>query len=141
MTKYIYKGQEVQLVPGQQFSHGWYIYYNQPTEDGGSRKIQLLATPPGEPGANLQVVDDDAVITSLEGGKKDEEIPNPESVNINQATFTELHKQLPGIGRVAAKKVLANKPLSGYQDIEQFKELNRELSINWDELAGILVFQ
>ena len=139
--KYIYKGQEVQLVPGQQFSHGWYIYYNQPTEDGGSRKTQILATPPGEPGANLQVVDDDTVITSLEGGKKDSEaIPNPESVNINQVSFTEMHKSLPGIGRAGAKKILANKPLKGYEDIEQLKELNSQLSINWDELKGVLVF-
>jgi hypothetical protein len=140
MAKYIYKGQEVQLVPGQQFSHGWYIYYNQPTEDGGNKKVQVLATPPGEPGANLRIVDDDTVITSLEGGKKNEEIPNPESVNINQVSFTEMHKSLPGIGRAGAKKILANKPSSGYQDIEELKELNSDLAINWDELKEVLVF-
>ena len=140
MAKYIYKGKVVQLVPGQQFTDGWNVYYPRDTEDGGSRMEIHKAIPEGQPGANLQVVDDDAVITSLEGGKKDEEIPNPESVNINQVSFTEMHKSLPGIGRAGAKKILANKPLSGYEDIEQLKELNRELSINWDELKGVLVF-
>lgn len=139
MAKYIYKGKEVQLVPGQQFTDGWNVYYPEDTENGGTIMRIHKAIPPGQEGTNLQVIGDDTPITAIVGGKQ-EEILNPTSVNINNVTFTEMHKSLPGIGRASAKVILSNKPSNGYQDIEELKSLNRELNVNWDELKSILVF-
>ena len=141
MAKYIYKGKEVTLVPGQQFTDGWNVYYPEDTENGGTIMRIHKAIPPEQEGSNLQILSDDAPIVAIIGGKVNDEIPNPTSVNINQVSFTELHKSLTGIGRASAKKILANKPLNGYQNLDELKELNQDLAINWDELAGILVFQ
>lgn len=140
MAKYIYKGKEVTLVPGQQFTDGWNVYCPEDTENGGSIMRIHKAIPPGQEGSNLQIISDDTPIAAIIGGKANEEIPNPTSVNINQVSFTEMHKSLPGIGRASAKKILSNKPLNGYQDLDELKELNQDLAINWDELKEVLVF-
>jgi DNA uptake protein ComE-like DNA-binding protein len=132
--KYIYKGQEVELVPGQQYTSHWNVYYNQPTENGGSRRIIVTAIP----GQTLQIVDDTkpASPTTTE---LDDTIDN--QLNINTSSFLVLRKHFPGIGRVAPKKIVENRPDGGYKDFEELKELNKELNINWDELKDKLVFE
>lgn len=132
--KYIYKGKEVQLVPGQQFTDGWNVYYPEDTENGGTIMRIHKAIPPGQIGANLKIVDDNAVI-AIDGGKKNvDAVESPEAVNINQVTFTEMHKSLPGVGRTSAKKIMSNKPPGGYENLEQLKELNSDIDIVWEEL-------
>lgn len=132
MTKYIYKGQEVTLVPGQQFSTHWNVYYQQPQEHGGSKQIIICC----QPGHDLQMVEDNAPVAVAD--KPD--VANKE-FNINAANFTMLRQHLPGIGRVAPKTILNNKPQGGYKDFEHFTEVNKKLNLNWDELKPILLFE
>lgn len=131
MTKYIYKGQEVTLVPGQQFTTHWNVYYQQPTEHGGSKQVIICC----QPGHDLQLVDDSAPVVA---DKPD--VANKE-FNINSANFTMLRQHLPGIGRVAPKTILNNKPQGGYKDFEHFTEVNKKLNLNWEELKPILLFE
>lgn len=130
-TKYKYKGQFVELVPGQQFSSHWNVYYNEPTAEGGSiRRIVTVI-----PGQTLEIIDDAKEEASP---IKHQEIN--ENFNINSATFTSIKSKFSGIGRVASKAIITHRPEGGYRDFDELKELNKELTINWDELKDKLEF-
>jgi len=129
MTKYLYKGQEVEVV--QQFTTHYNVWYQEPMEHGGTRKVIVSC----QPGHDLQVVEDNVVAMA---DKPD--VANKE-FNINLAGFTAIRQHLPGIGRVAPKTVINNRPSGGYKDFEQFCELNKKLNLNWDELKPILLFE
>lgn len=68
-------------------------------------------------------------------------IPDVEyKLNINEANQTEL-ADLKGVGRASAKRILSNRPVSGYTDIEQLRGLNSELArLDWDVLAAQVTF-
>jgi DNA uptake protein ComE-like DNA-binding protein len=129
-TKYLYKGQEVKVV--QQFTTHYNVYYQEPMEHGGTRQVNV-SCPPGQ---DLQLVEDNAPIAIAD--KPD--VSNQE-FNINAASFTAIRAHLPGIGRVAPKTVINNRPNGGYKNFEQFCELNKKLNLNWDELKPILLFE
>lgn len=127
--KYYWKGIEVYSVPGQQFSTHWNCYYDQPTDNGGSRRI-IISIAPSEITFNAPVE------------VKPEE-KKPVSLNINLATYTSIRDALgSGIGRVAPKSFIRNRPDGGYKDFSQFKELNKELeNVNWEEIEKLLTFE
>lgn len=128
-TKYYWKGVEVFPVPGQQFSTHWNCYYNQPTENGGSRRI-IISIVPSEITFNAPV-------------EVKEENKQPTTLNIDLATYTSIREALgSGIGRVAPKTFIRNRPDKGYKDFAQFRELNKELeNVNWEELEKLLTFE
>lgn len=132
MTKYLYKGQEVTLIPGQQFTTHWNVYYLEPMEHGGTRQVTVCC----QPGHDLQLVEDNVVVAIA-----DKPNVSNQEFNINLAGFTAIRQHLPGIGRVAPKTVINNRPSGGYKDFDEFCELNKKLNLNWDELKPVLLFE
>lgn len=131
--KYLWKGYEIELIPGQMFDSHWNVYWNQPTEDGGSRRVLVTV----RPGIDLTEVDADSIATpSIEITSKESE----RKIAINTATFLLVKETFPGIGRGAARAIIKNRPSSGYSSFEELMELNKEVSINWEELKTVLVF-
>lgn len=130
--KYLWKGYEVELVPGQMFDTHWNVYWNQPTEDGGSRRILITV----RPGIDLTEVDADSVITPVAAVEKEPE----RKLAVNSATYSLIKEMFPGIGRTAARAIVKNRPASGYADFEELVALNRETGINWEELRTVVVF-
>lgn len=60
---------------------------------------------------------------------------------LNQAQSAKDLEPLPTIGAGAAKRILSNRPTSGYHSLEQVIELNSELSrqpyrVDWDQVRG-----
>lgn len=68
-------------------------------------------------------------------------IPDVEyKLNINTANQSEI-ADLKGVGRSSAKKIIANRPVAGYVDIEQLQGLNSELTrLDWDVVAAQITF-
>ena len=131
---YYYQGKPVKLVPNQQFSTHWNFYLM----EGGVRKIKS-----GRPGIDL--VSSESVAVMVKPDEKTETTSEvvSTSININSATFTELHKGLPGLGRVAAKKIIGNRPEGGYKSLDHLIELNKASAenINWDAIGSSIVFE
>jgi hypothetical protein len=128
---YTWKGQTVELVPGQQFDTHWNIYYNQPTENGGSIK-KIVCVNPGDIVTGSQ---QNKVVEIAQSSSTDEEISNT-SIKINEVSFLDLRKAFPGLGRASCKAISDNKP---YSSFEELKSKNSSLNVNWDILKeGIL---
>lgn len=134
-VKYFYKGQEVTLVPGQQYSSHWNVYYNMPTENGGSKQIIVTAVV----GENLEIVDDSQ--SSTKEKTTSLSLNLAEALNINLAGYAAIRKAFPGIGRVAPKAITQNRPDNGYENFNHFVELNKSLNLNWEELKGKIIFE
>lgn len=133
--KYYYKGQEISLVPGQQFSSHWNIYYNQPTENGGSRRVIVTVVPDKD----LTMKAEGDVEEVLETTTKT--TVTTTGLNINSTTFMQFREAFPGVGRVAAKAITqTNKPPEGYKDFDELKTINAALNINWEELKEAISF-
>lgn len=135
MTKYYYKGQEVQLVPGQQFSTHWNVTL-------GTQKISA------QPGVDLFIREDgeapptteeiEAELAAVEGKT------TSEPVNINAATQTDIRKAFPSLGRIAAKQIPINRPEIGYQSFEELVNLNKGKcpnNVQWDSIKELVVFE
>lgn len=136
--KYFYKGQPVELVPGGQFTSHWNIYYNQPTENGGSRRVIVTVTP-------TDLKSEEEVTSTSSSAKStllsltEEAASSPQLLNVNTASFTSFVRAFPGVGRVGAKAITqTNKPTNGYKDFDELKERNSNLQINWEELKGLI---
>ena len=128
---YTWKGQTVELVPGQQFDTHWNIYYNQPTENGGSIK-KIVCVNPGDIVTGSQ---QNKVVEIAQSSSTDEEISDT-SIKINEVSFLDLRKAFPGLGRASCKAISDNKP---YSSFEELKSKNSSLNVNWDILKeGIL---
>lgn len=128
-TKYYWNTIEVFPVPGQVFSTHWNCYYQQPTEDGGHRRV-VISLAPEQISQSAPVVD-----IKVESEQK--------LLNINLASFSTIREALgAGIGRVAPKTFIKNRPTDGYRDFADFKSLNKELdNVNWEEIEKKIVFE
>lgn len=61
--------------------------------------------------------------------------------NINDLTFSDL-VDLKGVGRSSAKKIIENKPVGGYNSIEQLQGLNSELTrLDWGVVENQISFE
>lgn len=143
MPKYIYKGAEVQLVPGQQFNTHWNVFYNHPTENGGSIP-RIASVQIGE----LQIIDDDAVPEKIQIPDSFNPATMTESIqvkvaaiNINTADFNSLRSALPGIGRNEVKAILKNKPSAGYADFSHLVDLNPTVKVQWEPIEALVKFE
>ena len=140
MTKYYYQGQEVTLVPRQQFTTHWNVQV--PDGKGGTT---VVAT---QPGVDLFIREDnepppteeemEAELVAAEG-----EITSA-SINVNTASQTDLRKAFPGLGRVAAKEIPRNKPEGGYSSFEELVKLNKDkcpANVQWEGIKELVVFE
>jgi DNA uptake protein ComE-like DNA-binding protein len=67
--------------------------------------------------------------------------PDPNLVNLNTATMTQLNRSLPFVGNKRAKLIVANRPEGGYRTWEQFRDLNPNLleeETAWAKLAELV---
>jgi len=141
--KYFYKGTEVQLVPGQQFSTHWNIYFNQPTENGGT--IRRIVS--GQPGKDIELRGDDEVApqVEIEGLPKSLNIltvtPTVEPININTADFNSIRGALAGVGRASVRTIIKNKPVNGYANFSQLVDLNSNVQAQWEIIEPLLKFE
>ncbi len=128
--KYYWKGAEVYPVPGQTYSTHWNCYFNQPTENGGHRRIIISIVP-------NELTTNQIATTEVEAKKVDAHL------NINLASYTAIRDALGmGIGRTAPRTFIKNRPETGYIDFAQFKKLNEGLeNINWEEIEKVIVFE
>ena len=65
------------------------------------------------------------------------------SFYVNKFSETEINslsRDLPGIGKVTLKRVLENRPETGYKDIKELSELNSETRVKWDHLEIDIIF-
>jgi DNA uptake protein ComE-like DNA-binding protein len=67
------------------------------------------------------------------------------TIKVNDASFTDIRRALPGIGRIAAKAIATNRPKpGGYKDFDHLLELNKAqlqgVNINWEEVKVKLEF-
>jgi len=137
MPKYIYKGVEVEPIPGQQFSSHWNVWYDEPTEHDGKKRVKVSVVV----GKDLEVLEDGAVINLIP------DITNAASpmdaFNINLGTFSSIRVALPGIGRTAARHLIKNRPADGYKDFEDIISLNSEdcKGLNWEEIKEVISFE
>jgi hypothetical protein len=130
---YTWKGQTVELVPGQQFDTHWNIYYNEPTENGGSIKKIVCVNPKDiSSGANSSNV------LNIDKTSTEQKEITTESLNINQISFLDLRKAFPGLGRASCKAISDNKP---YSNFEELQSKNNTLNVNWDILKEGLVYE
>lgn len=129
--KYIYSGQEVELVPGQQFDSHWNVYVNR-TDAQGKIVKQILSVDPqvlhSSGSQEASQPQNDSSLSQLEEIK----------LSINEASFLDIKKKFPGIGRIAAKTISENKP---YQSFEDLKRKNSKLNINWDLLKENISYE
>lgn len=127
---YYYQGKEIVLVPNQQYTTHWNFYW----EEGGQKTIRS-----GQPGIDLH---SSPISVTPEAEETTEILDTSVSLKINDASFTDIRRSFPGIGRIAAKAIADNKPEGGYQDFEQLLELNKSKvsNINWEEVKKRLVF-
>jgi hypothetical protein len=133
MTNYIWKGQTVELVPGQQFDTHWNIYYNEPTENGGSIKKIVCVNPKDITSGNAPQNNVRSIVTEPSSG-----VSEAQTININEVSFLDLRKAFPGLGRASCKTISDNKP---YRNFEELQSKNSSLNVNWDILKGSLVYE
>ena len=57
-------------------------------------------------------------------------------LNINQASISEIASSLPGIGRVAAKKIIEARPILGKDDLVQLMP-----DRDWEEILPLITFE
>lgn len=134
MTSYYYQGKAVELVPNQQYTTHWNFYWH----EGGQRVIRS-----GQPGIDLLSSPvQSPVVLSEEEETLSTSIPS--TLKINEASFTDIRKTLPGIGRIAAKALTNNRPKEGgYRDFDHLLELNKSevgATVNWEEVKVKLEF-
>jgi DNA uptake protein ComE-like DNA-binding protein len=125
-AKYYYQGKQVEPIEGQKFDSHWNVKTTY--EVDGKSYPRTISVPPGQ----LQTTPIDVPI-----------IGTPTSgqlLNINQASFTDLRQNLPGVGRTSANKIVQNKPETGYSSLEQLKEINSALKVNWETIADKISF-
>lgn len=144
MTQYYHKklGRVVELVPGQQFSSHWNFYDK---HEG----VQVIRH--GLPGVDLvPVAEAEQKIVGLEETLEVTSIPKAPTVgfvkllNLNTETSSSvIALHLPGIGRVAAKKICDRRPKIGYKDFFHFKQINSDLNMDeevWEKVKGLVEF-
>lgn len=61
-------------------------------------------------------------------------------VQINTISEQDLTAKLPGIGKIASKKIVVNRPEGGYQGIGHIKLINPDLNIDWTKVEDLLEF-
>lgn len=125
---YYYQGKEIELVPNQQYTTHWNFYW----QEGGQKVIRS-----GQPGIDLHP---SPVAKNVETEEIVVDASTP--VKVNEVSFTDIRRAFPGIGRVAAKAIVDNRPEGGYQNFEQLLELNKSkvANINWEEVKKRLEF-
>jgi hypothetical protein len=131
--KYYYQGLEVKLVPGQQFSSHWNIWV--PSGDG---KQKIISVHPNQVTSdNSTQVSSNVVSIAETADSKLAEHTLANAFNINEASFLDIKRAFPGIGRVAAKQINDNKP---YEGLEDLKRKNSNLNVNW-EIFSLLKYE
>ncbi|MGB6301095.1 MAG: hypothetical protein WBF90_33640 [Rivularia sp. (in: cyanobacteria)] len=131
--KHYWQGKEIILIPGQQFTSHWNCYYLQSTEDGNSKKITVAIRPDEVTTDNTK----SKIVALKEKFSNDVEV---NSIDINKSTYTALKNAFPSIGRTVARSIIRSRPKDGYEDFEQLKKINKDLSINWEEIKTKVVF-
>lgn len=131
---YTWKGQIVELVPGQQFDTHWNIYYNEPTENGGSIRKIVCANPKDVKSGDHK---EDKVV-SINKTTETVEVGTVEKLNVNEISFLDLRKAFPGLGRASCKTISDGKP---YRSFEELQAKNNSLNVNWDILKEGLVYE
>lgn len=131
--QYFWQGKEIFLIPGQQFTSHWNCFYYQSTEDGNSKKV-TVAVRPEEISNTLEV--DNVIPLNKEASPS----IKVDKVSINKSTYTEINKNFPMIGRTTARTIIRNRPKDGYENFETMQKINKDLSINWEELKDKVVF-
>lgn len=92
---------------------------------------------------NLPTKDKEAVKELEKALKETESKQSLVYFYVNKFTETEissLSRNLPGIGKVTLRRVLENRPKSGYKDIKELSELNTETRVKWDHLEIDIIF-
>lgn len=140
MTKYYYQGQEVLLVPGQQFSTHWNV-----TLADGKGGTQTISA---QPGVDLFIREDGEAPPTEEEMQAElvaaEGETTSEPVNINLASMADIRKAFPSLGRIAAKQIPINRPEIGYQSFEELVDLNKgkcPQNVQWDSIKELVVFE
>lgn len=67
------------------------------------------------------------------------EVDNEQLLNINTASQTDI-ADLKGIGRVNAKRIIRNRPVNGYADLEHLQGLNPDVRVDWDVVQAQIKF-
>lgn len=133
---YTFKGQTVELVPGQQFDTHWNIYYNEPSENGGSIKKIVCVNPKDIASGNTsnQSNQSNKVTNIVQSTEEVESVV----LKINEISFLDLRKAFPGLGRASCKAISDNKP---YKNFEELQSKNNALNVNWDILKEGLIYE
>lgn len=82
------------------------------------------------PGVDLLEVHDGGVVGEI----------IPDVINVNAATADELAKFLPAIGKFSARKIVTKKPEGGYVNLNNLRDINPDLTLNWEEVGPKLQF-
>jgi len=82
---------------------------------------------------------------AIEPEQKDVPIhPELEKLKINEVIdHLLIAKALPGLGRVASRSILKNRPGQGYENFEQLKDLNGNINLDyegWQQIEQLLEF-
>jgi DNA uptake protein ComE-like DNA-binding protein len=166
--KYFHKGlgRIVEIVPGQQFDTHW-NYYD--TVDGVTIIRQALPSAdlvlleeeqqpvlPENWGVPQQVEEVSSPqppaitlreVATIEVAAVEEKEPRPPvqpAINLNTANNVNVVAQkLPGIGKIAAKKLLDRRPEGGYENFLQMVFLNKDLNLDndaWEKVKELVEF-
>lgn len=121
-AKYYYKGQEVELVPNQQFSD----------------MVGVKRPVPGFPGNSEVIHVDPKELTSTQPTAAVE--AEPDKLDINTASLNRAVAKLPGLSRKDIRTILSRRPDKGYRDMEHLASVCEGLRIEWDAIADRLSF-
>lgn len=130
--KWYFQGKEVDLVPNQMYSTHCNFYW----EEEGRRIIKS-----GKPGVDLINSEQQKNVTSIT--KEASNSSTSSTVNINEASFSDIRRACPALGRVAAKAIADNRPKDeGYKDFEHLLEINKSklANVNLEAFRSFMKF-